>query len=211
MDVRGLHTLHWLAFSLGQTPNGPKSAEKKSFPQLAPWRPWVREKLAPKVGQLLKEPEVQMLGVSHHWVYPPENEQMSPSKGPFQKECLHLPTTNFQGRCSFSGVYFWTPSLQTAKVPENGPKPKRKVFQPSVCRDYVSFREGIPPPTSGKWRLTVFPSWKSNNPCGWIFGVLKVYKTQPSFASRVGESGHKKSFTKLNCVKSYDLDLPPTR
>ena len=129
----------------------------KSFP-LVPWRPWVREKLAPKVGQLLKEPEVQMLGVSHHWVYPPENEQMSPSKAPFQKERLHLP--------KFSGEMFVFGGLLLDTLPTNS-KSSRKwaetqkeriVFQPSIFRDYVSFREGIPPPTSGKWRLTVFPS-----------------------------------------------------
>ena len=44
-----------------------------------------------------------------------------------------------------------------------------------------------------------------------IFGVLKVYKTQPRFASWVGEAGRKKLFIKLNYVKSYDLDLPPTQ
>jgi len=44
-------------------------------------------------------------------------------------------------------VHFWIPYLQTAKASENGPKPKKEriVFQPSIFRDYVSFREGIPP------------------------------------------------------------------
>ena len=38
--------------------------------------------------------------------YTPENERMSPEKGPFQKE-FHIPTIDFQGIFSFSGGYLF--------------------------------------------------------------------------------------------------------
>ena len=122
MDIRGLHTLNWLASSLSQTQNGPKSAVK-SFPQLVPWRPWVREKLAPQSWPVaVSEPEVPIVGVSHHWVYPPE----------ILKEC-HLPKDHWTLKTSV----ILRPYPQVQTLPLEGPRSLRLTKGP--CSKWKAF------------------------------------------------------------------------
>ena len=64
---------------------------------------------------------------------------------------------NFAGSILFVSsfkVHLYIPETNSKFAPENRPKPNRKVvFQPSIFRGYVSFREGIH--SIGCWSKTV--------------------------------------------------------
>ena len=89
--------------------------------------------------------------------YSPENERMTPKKGPLQKQ-NSLPTVIFQGTCSFSGGVDAFSKTQFA--PKNRPGPERKGSSSNHWENQrafaVGFREGT------HWVISVDAIWNIN-------------------------------------------------
>lgn len=89
--------------------------------------------------------------------YSPENERMTPKKGPLQKQ-NSLPTVIFQGTCSFSGgVDAFT---KTQFAPKNRPGPERKGSSSNHWENQRAFAVGFMEGTH--WVISVDSIWNIN-------------------------------------------------